>query len=124
MKNSIQKLNSIQWFILLVNSLLIILPCILFLILFFYTPEYYYKLIEPTTLQPLGIMGVLFIVLLFLGLLFLSWIITRNYNSRMMLRIVLITLFLLVDTIFIFSIILLPAIIITLSSPIGRILFY
>jgi hypothetical protein len=118
------QLNPKQKIIVVIQSVMILFPSFVIIMIFFYNPTYFLKLLQAGDHQPIGwlIAGVnLFLLAVLLGLF---WKIMKNMmEKKMLLNYLLLFLFIIIDYLVFIFIILSPTILILLTSPIGKMFF-
>ena len=124
MTNESKKKAALQVFILILQFSLILIPIGLSAFLFADNPSYMLQLIEPGLQQPMGGLLTVILILLFGFLFVLSWKIADGWKKRKTMKnFILMLFFLVLDCLFFSALLLSPALLILLTSPVGKMFF-
>jgi hypothetical protein len=111
-------------FILIIQFSLILIPFGLSALQFAYNPSYMLRLIEPGRQQPIGWLFTAILILIFGFLIGLSWKIADGWKRRIMIKnFFLLFVFLVLDCLFFSALLLSPALLLLLTSPVGKMFF-
>jgi hypothetical protein len=120
----LKNLSPKQKIVLLIQFIFIIFPCIYFIYLLIYNPNFIGKLIGPGSNQPVGWLIIIVNIFLLFLLIWLSWAIARNIKKRnYFVNMIYIFLFIILDFILFLTIILSPALLILFTTPVGKFFF-
>ena len=114
-----------QIYILVIQCFLVAIPCGLSALLFIFNPSYLFRLIEPGPQQPIGWCFAAILFLVFGLLLGLSWKIAFGWKiHKTIANIIFMVIFLALDCLFCLALLLSPAVLLILTSPVGKMFFH